>query len=222
MKNAVDHLMPPNPSRKRLRAWLEQAAQSMPAGSRVLDAGAGDAPYRHLFGHVQYESADFEAVAKPYATQTYTCDLVAIPVEDGRFDRVICSQVLEHIPEPMTVLRELCRVTRPGGDLWLSAPLFYEEHEQPFDYFRYTQYAWRRFAADLEVELVSLEWLEGYYATLSYQSLMAARVLPRSLTPVRAGYLGLAWLYAWLDERRKVTDRGMPKNYVCVLRKPAH
>jgi SAM-dependent methyltransferase len=219
-KAPITRLLPPNPSRKRLHAWLTQAAASAPPGSRVLDAGAGEAPYRHLFDHVRYESADFEEVAKPYAEQTYTCDLASIPVEDGRFDRVICSQVLEHVPEPTAVLRELRRVLRPGGELWLSAPLFYEEHERPFDFYRYTQYAWKRFASELDFELISLEWMEGYYATLSYQSSMAARVLPWKVAPLRAVHLSLAWLYAWLDERNKITDRGMPKNYLCVLRRP--
>ena len=120
-----------NSSRERL--WQENAAfaATISAGALVLDAGASTAPYKSLFAHARYESADFEQVNTPYAHQTYTCDLSAIPVEDSRFDAVIFNQAMEHLPEPRAVLCELHRALRPGGRLIYSAPLFYEEHEKP-------------------------------------------------------------------------------------------
>ena len=132
-----------NLSRERL--WQENAAfaATISEGALVLDAGAGTAPYKSLFAHARYESADFEQVNKPYAHQTYTCDLSAIPVEDSRFDAVIFNQVMEHLPEPRAVLCELHRALRPGGRLIFSAPLFYEEHEKPYDFYRYTQFGVR-------------------------------------------------------------------------------
>ena len=78
--------------------------------------------------------------AKTYTEQDYVCDLAAIPVDDARFDHVRLTQVLEHLPEPATVLAELRRVLKPGGTLWLTAPLFYAEHERPYDFFRYTPF----------------------------------------------------------------------------------
>jgi ubiquinone/menaquinone biosynthesis C-methylase UbiE len=101
-------------------AWLTDAAKSLPPGALVLDAGAGNAPYRELFHQAQYESADFVAAAKHYEHRpTYVCDLTAIPVEEARFDAAICSQVLEHVPDPAAVLAELHRVLKPGASLWL-------------------------------------------------------------------------------------------------------
>lgn len=61
----------------------------------MLDAGAGDAPYKDLFSHVQYESADFEQSNRPYGKSTYVCNLCEhIPVEDGRFDYIVFNQTL--------------------------------------------------------------------------------------------------------------------------------
>ena len=57
---------------------------------------------------------------------------------DGAFDAVLFTQVLEHVPEPARVLAELHRILRPGGTLYLTAPLVWELHELPHDYYRYT------------------------------------------------------------------------------------
>ena len=89
-----------NSSRTYLRRFLERAAGAVEPGQLVLDAGAGRAQYRGLFAHARYETADFMAVkGKRYRRPDYVCDLVAIPVEDGRFDHVVCTQVLEHVPD---------------------------------------------------------------------------------------------------------------------------
>jgi ubiquinone/menaquinone biosynthesis C-methylase UbiE len=115
-----------NSSRIYLHGFLARAGQAVQPGQLVLDAGSGRAPYRDLFAHARYETADFLAVeSKKYAQQDYVCDLAEIPVDDARFDHVLLTQVLEHIPEPAKVLAELHRVLKPGGALWLTAPLFY-------------------------------------------------------------------------------------------------
>ena len=200
-----------------LRAWLADAADSLPPEALVLDAGAGKAPYRKLFERVRYESADFKRYEH---RQTYVCDLAAIPVEEARFDAAICSQVLEHVPNPAAVLSELHRVLKPGARLWLSAPLFYEEHQQPYDFFRYTQFGFRRLAEEAGFEVKALERLEGYDATLSYQLAMAARELPSRLVPLRLLFALLARWFARRDVRRPDRERGMCKNYRLLLVKP--
>jgi SAM-dependent methyltransferase len=207
----------PNPSRVRLDSWVKKAAEGLPEGAVVLDAGAGAGPYKYLFAGVNYESADFAQLDKRYTDLTYVCDLATIPVEESRFDRVICNQVLEHVPDPGAVLAELHRVLKPGGELWASAPLFYEEHEQPYDFYRYTQFGWRHLATSVGFMVRDVEWLEGYYGTFSYQLAMAARYLPKRDIPARV-VAGLAARYfARRELAVKVTDRGMPKNYACVL-----
>ena len=63
-----------------------------------------------------------------------------IPLADGCFDTVLCTQVLEHVPEPGLVIMECARVLRPGGVLILTAPQYWEEHEEPHDYYRFTEH----------------------------------------------------------------------------------
>jgi SAM-dependent methyltransferase len=226
-----------NSSRTWLRRANEEFAATVPAGSRVLDAGAGDQPYRHLFAHCEYESADFELVEKSYAKSTYVCSLDAIPVEDDRFDTVILNQVLEHLPQPMMVLHELRRVLKPGGTMICSAPLFYEEHEQPYDFYRYTQFAWRFMMKEAGFDILGIKWLEGYFGTVAYQLETSARYLPGWPNRIVPGLLGwfavpivffsralfhlLARFFYVVDERGKHTSSGYPKNYVVIVQKPS-
>src|SRR5262249_44214064 len=185
-----------------LRSWLCEAAASVPPGSRVLDAGAGDARYRTLFDRHLYETADFGKVDKAYGQIDYECELSSIPVEDERFELVIFTQVMEHLEDPLSVLVELRRVLKPGGRIWATAPLFFEEPEQPYDFYRYPQFAGRRLGERSGLEVEELRWLEGYDGTLAYQLGFAARSLPTSQLPIR-GLLGaLAWYFYRRDVRR--------------------
>lgn len=221
-----------NSSRYYLRRLNADFASSTAPGMVVLDAGAGDQPYRDLFAHATYEAADFEAVNKPYATSTYVCDLVAIPVADARFDRILFNQVMEHLPDPLRVLHELRRVMKPGGQIICTCPLFYGEHEQPYDFYRYTQFAHRHLFTAAGFRIDRLEWMEGYFGTLSYQFAMMAKAMP--LTPVPGAH-PLATVLGWplqlivkllamplsrafdrLDRHAKETRSGMPKNYVVI------
>jgi SAM-dependent methyltransferase len=155
--------------RRLILRFVQQAAAATAAGARVLDAGAGDSPYRELFAHCEYAASDWTESVHPGAR---LADIVAplhdIPVEDASFDAVLCTQVLEHVPDPGAVLAELHRVLAPGGRLWLTVPFVGELHEEPHDFFRYTTYALRAGCERAGFETISIEPLSGYFTTLAY------------------------------------------------------
>lgn len=208
-----------NSSRVYLDRFVAAAGMAAPSGGRVLDAGAGNGLYRHHFDHVDYEAADFEAVpGKEYSGNHYVCDLTAIPVGNDRYDIVLFSQVLEHLPEPLAVLSELHRVLKPGGQVFASAPLFYEEHEQPYDYYRYTRFGLRHLFEAAGFRDLKIDWLEGYLGTVSYQLDVFARALEgtsrwRRTAPI-ARRLSVA--AARTDLKKKIVNLGHPKNYTVV------
>jgi SAM-dependent methyltransferase len=211
-------------------------AAGVTPGMAVLDAGAGMAPYRGLFSHATYETADFQKVDKAYAEQTFVCDLAAIPAPDARYDRIVFNQVMEHLPDPARVLREFHRLLKPGGRILCTCPFYFEEHETPYDFFRYTQFGHRALFEGAGFEVESVEWLEGYYGTLAYQMQRLGknlRLLDRQTLTSPAGlaalpYLALLKLTAFLgaailpqlDLSIRLTQRGHPINYVTVARKP--
>jgi SAM-dependent methyltransferase len=131
---------------KGRRDWLATALASVPAHSRILDAGAGELVNRPLCSHLQYVSQDFcqyegrgdgEGLHNGHFDTSridLVCDITAIPEPDASFDAVLCSEVLEHIPDPTRALDEFARLLRPGGMLLLTAPFASFVHMAPYHF----------------------------------------------------------------------------------------
>lgn len=122
-------------------AFLRGVVADLEPGSSILDVGAGEAPYRELFAGHDYRTTDW---AQTTHEPTFAVDHVApaddLPLADDSVDVVVCTQVLEHVPEPGAALAEFHRVLRPGGRVAISTPLTWFLHETPHDYYRYTSY----------------------------------------------------------------------------------
>jgi SAM-dependent methyltransferase len=209
---------------------VAQSAHALRTGARVLDAGAGAAPYRSLFGHCDYVTQDWpNSVHSQAITPDVVADLHELPLDDATFDFVLCTEVLEHVNDPRRVLRELGRILRPGGRLLLTTPFVIELHEEPYDFFRYTPHALRSLVegAGLRVELI--EPLTGWWSTLAHtvrHSGLATRPLdrPARSTTRLAGAMTLilsvplAWLAPRLD--RLDERRALPLGFSCVAVRP--
>lgn len=108
---------------------------------QVLDVGCENSPYRGWMPRARgYLGLDVQP--GPGVDLVVAPD-EAWPLEDGRFDSVICTQVLEHAEHPEHTLSELRRVTRPGGRLVLTVPFIYHEHGSPHDYRRLSRHGVR-------------------------------------------------------------------------------
>jgi SAM-dependent methyltransferase len=131
---------------------------------KLVDLGCGEVPlfatYRpYICDNICVDWGDTQH-SKEYLD--CVCDLTApLPFADQAFDTVIISDVLEHLPQPEAVWREMARILAPGGKVLLTVPFFYWLHEQPHDFYRYTEFALRRFAETNGFQVVFLEPLGG-------------------------------------------------------------
>lgn len=126
--------------RRELRREIGRFAAELPG--RVLDIGCGIKPYRALFPGSEYVGVEIP-VASRYGSRKLAdvyYDGHTLPFPDTSFDVVFSSQVLEHVFDPAGFLAEIARVLRPGGHVLLSTPFVWDEHEQPFDYARYSSF----------------------------------------------------------------------------------
>ncbi|MFH2139893.1 MAG: class I SAM-dependent methyltransferase [Pseudomonadota bacterium] len=129
-------------ARSCLRDVLTELAPHM--SGRLLDVGCGSKPYRALFEVDEYVGLDIDNEAsRKRGVADHYYDGGEFPFPTASFDVVLCNQVLEHVFNPDDFMGEISRTLRPGGLLLLSVPFVWDEHEQPFDYARYSSFGLR-------------------------------------------------------------------------------
>ncbi|TXH83148.1 MAG: class I SAM-dependent methyltransferase [Rhizobium sp.] len=184
--------------------WIAEQAAIIPAGSKVLDVGAGSAPYRALFAHCDYKTQDFSQLREDqlrnggYAPIDFVCDAQSIPVPDGSFDAIICTEVLEHVPEPIAVVREFGRIVAPGGRLILTAPLGSGIHQEPYHFYGgYTPFWYERFLNEAGFEAITIVANEGTFRHISQEAIRFVQMsVPFHFNA--SWRVSLMWLPFWL------------------------
>ena len=142
--------------------------QDAPSGQLLLDAGAGNFRFKDLLvgkGYT-YESQDFDQVfdQNSLGKHTYVCDIQEIPVESGRFDVVVCTQVLEHLADPLGAFEELSRTLKPGGQLYLTTNFLFPIHGAPYDFFRYTNFGLEYLCKKSNFTIIEIVPRGGFFA----------------------------------------------------------
>lgn len=174
-----------DPENGRIPAFLEEEARRLSVGSAVLDAGAGRRPFAVLFRNHRYESCDMPQGFYP-VKHDFECFLNAIPRPDQTYNVVVLTQVLEHVPDPEAVLRELHRILKPGGRIFLTVPLTAPLHSEPWNFFQFTQYALAELARRTDFDLIRCEKIGGAFWVLGKRLPDAFRKLLKQYDPTRA------------------------------------
>lgn len=199
--------------RKSILEFMMRAACELPAGARVLDVGAGEAPYAELFSHLDYRTSDWSNSVHAGARRAdYIGSADNLPVEDAMFDAVINTQVLEHVADPAAVIAELHRILKPSGRLYLTVPLVGALHEEPYDFYRYTPYGLRHLLHKVGFVEIDVRPRNDSFTTLAQMMCDMSRDMGRradGLDPMREmaaqtlrGLADVVASYAPLDVKR--------------------
>lgn len=136
-------------TRKKLRPFLEKHKTT----EEVLEIGGGRREGNHSYDDLfpNRHTYDIDPDRKPDTVG----DAHALPFENGSFNFILCTEVLEHLHSPWVAIAEMKRVLRPGGTLILTTRFVYPVHDAPHDYYRYTKYGLKHLFKDWEmVEMV--------------------------------------------------------------------
>lgn len=122
---------------------------------KVLDIGCGSKPYQYFFTTEKYYGIDIENEGHDHTDENIDefYDGKSIPAKDGEYDNVVCFEVLEHVFEPEQFLAEINRVLKPGGQLLLTTPFIWNEHEVPNDYGRLTSFGMKHLLGKMGFEM---------------------------------------------------------------------
>lgn len=161
---------------RHLRPWLQEQKGTL------LEVGCGAQPYRHLVpAGCRYTGLDWEQAGTHFnyrLPDTVYYDGGRFPFEDGSFDSLFHTEVLEHVYHAGQFLAECRRVLKPSGSMFFTVPFQARYHYIPHDFFRYTPAALERMLDEAGFRNIEIR--------------------PRGSDITVAAYKNMSVLYRWL------------------------
>lgn len=186
-------------------------AASLPKGTLLLDAGAGESQYRHLFPQCRYTAVDLAIGDQSwnYSKLDALANLLSLPFRNASFAAVLSIVTLEHVSDPLQALREMGRVSATGSRLFLVVPMEWEVHQHPHDYFRFTRYAVEHLLRESGWKITRIDPGGGFFRLLSRRLMNALQFFPTPLMALLAVFVAptalLVGALDFLDKKRDYT-----------------
>lgn len=184
--------------------WVVSKLKEIEEGKALLDAGAGQAKYAKYCSHLRYIAQDFgeykteessiglQSKSWIYPKKYIKCDIIDMPLDDESIDVVLCTEVLEHIADPIMALKEFSRIIKKGGKVIITAPFASLVHMAPYYYNSgFSRYWYEKNFDEVGFEIVEIKSYGDYFSWLSQET--------NRLSSVARRYLG----YEINDEEQK-------------------
>jgi len=196
------------------------------ARGRLVDLGCGTVPLYRAYADLV---TDVTCVDIGGTTHARHLDVEhdlnePLPFGDASFDTIVLSDVLEHIARPERLWAEMARILAPGGELLMNVPFYYWIHAGPYDFYRYTEFALRRFVESAGLELERLDVIGGAPEAL-------ADIVAKNFAQLPLIGHAVAVAVQWFAEAvtgtrfggkiSRVTGATFPFGYFLIARKPA-
>jgi len=213
-----------------IRQYLEKVVACV--SGNVLDVGCGDKPSRSVFifarSYIGIDwPSDVDTKRSNNNERKRVLDVAgsaeALPFYNGSFIVIVATQLLEHLAHSDLFFAEVSRVLRPSGYLILTFPLINPLHEEPHDYFRFTEHGIRVLCKDHGLHIEKVEKMGGGWLTVGYlvrEFLYTNARVSRSWFKIRMFRFMGSILYSFTSyfDRRNLHPE-CPLNYLIVARK---
>ena len=162
--------------------WIEKTLQKIPAGLTILDAGAGESQFKKYCGHLKYIAQDFGQYHGEggVGLQTGTwdnskldivSDILSIPLPDHSVDAIMCTEVLEHIPDPIGAIKEFGRLVKPGGYLLITAPFASLTHFAPYHFASgLSRFFYEKYLPENNFEITELQMNGNFFEYIAQEN----------------------------------------------------
>jgi len=215
-------------------AWVAEALAALPPGARLLDAGAGECQYKQHCGHLKYVAQDvavydgkgdtgLQTGSWDFSQIDIVSDILDIPEPDASFDAVLCTEVLEHLPDPVRALDEMARLLRPGGTFIITAPFWSLTHFAPYHYATgFNRYFYEFHLGRLGFDIVDMIPNGNFFECVGQELRRVAEMAQRFARGDRPTQLELHAMQILLAmvERMSARDTGSPEmlHFDCQVR----
>lgn len=205
---------------------IKNAIDAHASGS-LLDVGCGNKPYKEWYGPRTENSLGCDMEQSDKNLVDTLCPANQLLFDDGQFNTVLCTQVLEHVFETSGVLSEAYRVLKPGGKIILTVPFTWEIHEKPYDFYRFTRYSLQEAFANAGFQNIDIKanggkwaccfqmFINTVYSTFPYKT-FRAKILKLIFMELRLTWF-LNKIAISLD--KKYFDEWWTLNYIVVAKK---
>jgi SAM-dependent methyltransferase len=193
----------------------------------VLDIGCGNKPYTEWFKGLTTSYTGCDIIQSDKMLVDVICPATDIPLPAASKDTVFSTQVLEHVADHRKMISEAFRILKPGGKLILSCPMYWEHHEEPYDYFRFTKYGLEYLMSETGFKQWEIIPNGGKWALTGQALLTSIRTSVHKKGFVRTIFKGIYvvfrikplinLLFTWLD--KKDPDYSTTLNFVVIAEK---
>lgn len=181
------------------RLWLDSvlSAFSHEMRGRVVDLGGKRENKRGTFSPPETQAQDWWYVNLDLATHpNIYADVTQVPLLGQSVDCVVCTEVLEHLPNPQACVDEVHRLLRGGGLVLASVPFIYPVHADPYDFQRFTEDGlWHLFRGFTSVEILRMG---GYAGVLGLLVEIGINGIQGSAPSQKLARWVMKWVSRWL------------------------